>query len=120
MREAASPVAKNSGFQGLEDLVAYAAENPGKVTCAGTGSMSIANAATQLFFDARGIDVQYVPYDGASKNRVAVMGGHNDISVLLVSEAATCIDSGDVAPLCVLGSERSEFYSRGEVLKRKF
>ena len=30
--------------------------------------------------------------------------------VLLVSEAATCIDSGDVVPLCVLGSERSEFY----------
>ena len=52
----------------------------------------------------------YVPYDGASKNRAAVMGRHNDISVLLVSEAATCIDSGDVVPLCVLGSERSEFY----------
>lgn len=101
---------KNSGFQSLEDLVAYASENPGKVTCAGTGSMSITNAATQLFFDACGIDVQYVPYDGASKNRAAVMGGHNDISVLLVSEAATCIDSGDVVPLCVLGSERSEFY----------
>lgn len=101
---------KNSGFQSLEDLVSYATKNPGKVTCAGTGSMSITNAVTQLFFDACGIDVQYVPYDGASKNRAAVMGGHNDISVLLVSEAATCIDSDDVVPLCVLGSERSEFY----------
>lgn len=101
---------KSSGFQGLDDLVEYAKANPGKVTCAGTGSMSITNAATQMFFDACGIDVQYVPYDGASKNRAAVMGGHNDISVLLVSEAATCIDSGDVVPLCVLGGERSEFY----------
>lgn len=101
---------KASGFTSLEDLVAYATANPGKVTCAGTGSMSITNAATEMFFAACGIDVQYVPYDGASKNRAAVMGGHNDISVLLVSEAATCIDSGDVTPLCVLGSERSEFY----------
>lgn len=101
---------KSSGFQSLDDLVEYATANPGKVTCAGTGSMSITNAATQMFFDACGIDVQYVPYDGAAKNRAAVMGGHNDISVLLVSEAATCIDSGDVVPLCVLGGERSEFY----------
>lgn len=101
---------KASGITSLEDLVAKAQANPGKLTCAGTGSMSITNAATELFFKGCGIDVQYVPYDGASKNRAAVMGGHNDISVLLVSEAATVIDSGDVVPLCVLGDERSEFY----------
>ena len=101
---------KASGITSLEDLVAKAQANPGKITCAGTGSMSITNAATELFFKACDIDVQYVPYDGASKNRAAVMGGHNDISVLLVSEAAVAVDAGDVVPLCVLGQERSEAY----------
>jgi len=101
---------KASGITTLEELVAEAQANPGKITCAGTGSMSITNAATELFFKACDIDVQYVPYDGASKNRAAVMGGHNDISVLLVSEAAVAIDAGDVVPLCVLGQERSEAY----------
>lgn len=101
---------KTSGITNLEELVTKAQANPGKLTCAGTGSMSITNAATQLFFDGCGIDVQYVPYDGASKNRAAVMGGHNDISVLLVSEAAVAVDAGDVVPICVLGQERSEAY----------
>ena len=101
---------KQSGFKSLEDVVNAAKANPGKLTCAGTGSMSITNAATELFFQACDIDVQYVPYDGAAKNRAAVMGGHNEISVLLVSEAAVGIDSGDLVPICVLGSERSGFY----------
>ena len=101
---------KASGYRSLEDAVAAAKAAPGKLTCAATGSMSITNAATEMFFDACGIDVQYVPYDGAAKARAAVMGGHNELSVMLVSEATPAIDSGDAIPICVLGSERCEFY----------
>ena len=100
---------KQSGFKSLEDVVNYAKANPGKMSCAGTGSMSITNAATIMFFKGCDIDVQYVPYDGAASNRAAVMGGHNEISCLLVSEAAAAIASGDLVPICVLGDERSEF-----------
>lgn len=103
---------KASGFTNLNDLVKYCKANPGKVTCAGTGSNSITNAATVLFFRACGIEnaVTYVPYDGAASNRAAVMGNHEQISCLLVSEAAVGIDSGDLVPICVLGSTRSGFY----------
>lgn len=103
-------VSKASGYQSLEDVVAAAQAAPGKLTCAATGSMSITNAATEMFFDACDIDVQYVPYDGAAKARAAVMGGHNELSVMLVSEATPAIESGDAIPVCVLGSERCEFF----------
>ncbi len=103
---------KQSGFKNLNEVVEYAKAHPGEVKCAGTGSMSITNAATVLFFRACGIEdvVTYVPYAGASANRAAVMGNHEQISCLLVSEAAVGIDSGDLTPICVLGSSRSAFY----------
>lgn len=99
-----------SGYKTLEDAIAAAKENPGQLTCSATGSMSITNAAVEMFFDVCGIDVQYVPYDSASKARTAVMGGHSELGAMLVSKATPAIESGEVVPICVLGSERCEFY----------
>lgn len=101
---------KKSGFKTLQDILDYAETNSSDLTICGTGSMSFTNAAAVELITTLGLDIEYVPYDGASKSRAAVMGGHEDLAVMGISEAYSAIDSGDAIPICVLTAERSEFY----------
>ena len=55
-------VNKNSKFKSLEELVAFAKQNPGKLTIAGVGSTGHANYAEMV--KALGITATYVPISG--------------------------------------------------------
>ena len=101
---------KKSNFKTLQDVIDYGETNSGDMTICGTGSMSFTNAAAVELVTALGLDIVYVPYDGASKSRAAIMGGHEDLAVMGISEAYSAIDSGEAVPICVLTAERSEFY----------
>lgn len=69
-----------SGFESLEDLVAYARERPGEVTVAVSGKTHIAEIA--LFEKAAGIKLTTVMQDGGGDSLNAVLGGHVDCAVL--------------------------------------
>ena len=102
-------VPKNSKFKTFDDVVAYAKENPGKLTWASTGSKSSNEQGSAEIWEAYGIEVNYVPYDSASKSRTAVLGGHADVLYSQVSEVKALVDSGDMAPIGVSSEERSLF-----------
>ncbi|MGI6226876.1 MAG: tripartite tricarboxylate transporter substrate binding protein [Peptococcales bacterium] len=70
-------VLNDSPIQTLEDFIAYAKENPGKITVAGSGTLSghdIARMQLEKFAD---IKVEYIPYTGAAPQLQAFLGGHN-------------------------------------------
>lgn len=71
---------KNSGFQTMEELIAYAKENPGKLTVSISGKTHIAEVG--LFEQAAGIKLTTVMQESGSDSLNAIMGGHVDCAVL--------------------------------------
>lgn len=79
-------VPKQSEFQTLEELIAYAKENPGKLTVSGVGATGQANFA--MLVDGLGIEATYVPVSGGvGKIMPLLQGGHVDASLLASSHA---------------------------------
>ena len=67
-------VTNDSDFKTLDDLIAYAKENPGKVTFSGSGK-GTANHLAQLRFDKMaGIKTTYVSFKGTGAAVTALLG----------------------------------------------
>lgn len=92
-----------SGFQSMEDLVAYAKKNPGSVTVAISGKTHVAEVA--LFEQAAGIDVTTVMQEGGGESLNAVLGGHVDCAVLDKKFVAQ-VEGQNIAVLATFAGER--------------
>ena len=98
-------VPKGSQFKSLEEFVAYAKANPGKVTVAGVGSTGEANTAklTKLL----GIEISYVPVSGGVGKMIPMLAGsHVDAGVTSSSHAVR--HSATVNTLVIAGDSTSE------------
>ena len=79
-------VPKNSEYTSIEEFVAYAKANPGKLTVAGVGSTGEAN--TGKLMDLLGIEISYVPVSGGvGKMMPMLVGNHVDAGVTSSSHA---------------------------------
>jgi len=101
-------VLKDSPFETLEDFIAYAKENPGKITIAGSGTLSghdIARMQLEKFAD---IKVEYIPYTGAAPQLQAFLGGHN---MAILGNSNDLYQHKDKIRVLAFGSpERSELF----------
>lgn len=78
-------VPKDSPFNSVDDLVAYAKENPGKVTVSGAGLYVGHHIAMLQVEKAAGIKLSYIPYKGGAPALLGiisgeVMAGFNNLS----------------------------------------
>ncbi len=69
-------VLKDSPFQTLEDVVAFAKENPEAVVVGGSGTWSGHHIANLQLQKMAGIKMTYVPHKGAAPSVAAFLGGH--------------------------------------------
>lgn len=103
-------VPTDSPHQTIEDLVAFASENPGKVTLSGAGLYVGHHIAALQLQKATGAKMVYIPTKGggaaAMKAIIAgdVVGGINNLS-----DAFRAQEAGNVRVLAVADLERSEF-----------
>jgi len=102
-------VPKNSQFNSFEELVEYAKENPGILSWGAIGTGGTTHMSSVSIWDAAGIELNYVPFDGAAKSRAAVLGEHVDAVLMQVSEGADMIKSGELKGILVTGNERSPY-----------
>ena len=65
-----------SGIRSLQDLIAQAKANPGKLTYASTGVGATPHLATEMLKAATGIDITHVPYRGSPPALNDLVGGH--------------------------------------------
>jgi tripartite-type tricarboxylate transporter receptor subunit TctC len=79
-------VMADSPFQTLEDLVAYAKENPGAITVGGSGSWDATHIAHLQFEKLAGIKMTYIPHKGGKPKQTALLGGHTMASWFGTSE----------------------------------
>ncbi|HEY8393857.1 MAG TPA: tripartite tricarboxylate transporter substrate binding protein [Thermaerobacter sp.] len=69
-------VLKSSPYRTLADLLNDAREKPGEISVGGSGTFSGHHAATVRLERAAGVDLAYVPFNGAAPQMTAFLGGH--------------------------------------------
>jgi tripartite-type tricarboxylate transporter receptor subunit TctC len=103
-------VGADSPFNSMEDVVAYAKENPGQLTFSGAGLFVGHHIAALQLEKAAGVKLAYIPNNkggaGAMKAVIAgeVLGGVNNLS-----DAFRAREAGNVKILGVFDLERNEF-----------
>jgi tripartite-type tricarboxylate transporter receptor subunit TctC len=85
----------------VADLIAYAKANPGKLNYGSGGNGSAGHLAGEMFKLRAGVDVQHVPYRGASPAQLALLSGEVDFNIDNLAAAAPNLASGKVKALAV-------------------
>lgn len=104
---AALYVPADAPYETLDDFIAYCEENPGSVQVANSGIGSIWHIAACVLADKTGIDIGYVPYDGATGAVTALLGKEIDAAVVGTCEGYSYVESGDLKCLASFSEERS-------------
>lgn len=97
-------VSKDSTIESLEDLVTQAKESPGSITVAGSGTYSGHHIALLQLQDLAGIDMQYVPFDGAAPSIQAFLGGNAEV---VLGNSSDLIKHQDEMKILAIGSEET-------------
>ena len=100
-------VKADSPFKTFNDFVNYSKANPGKVTYATTGGVSIAYTTMEMIARKNGIKWTNVPQKGSAELCSAVLGGHV-MAGMTSSGWAPLVASGDLRLLATFGDERSK------------
>ena len=98
--------AKKGRFETIEELVAYAKENPGDVTMGGTSPGGFTDIELAIFNYEAGTEIQYVAYDSGAEVKAATLGGEIDIvceDPMVVVELAR---AGELKPIVAFTEER--------------
>src|SRR5215470_8798977 len=91
----------------LQDLVAYARANPGKVNYGSAGTGTITHLAVELLKTEAKIELVHVPYRGAAPAVNDLLGGHVQLAVLDTPVLLPHIRSGAVKALAVTSTTSS-------------
>lgn len=104
-------VTKDSQFETMEDLLAFAEENPGELRTGNTGSGMKKDRGSGTIENVAGVEFNHVPFEGAAPTLKALLGGEIDLMTTTLGEAKGQIDAGEVRALALLSKKRDETYS---------
>jgi len=93
--------APGKGFSTVDDLVAAAKANPGKLKFASVGVGSASHLAGERFSEVAGLDVQHVPYRGPVEALNDLTAGRVDFYFVPIPPTLPLAAQGKVVPLAV-------------------
>ena len=85
----------------LQDLIAYARANPGKLNYGSGGNGSAGHLAGEMFKQKAGIYALHIPYRGANPAQLALLAGEVDFNIDNLAAAAPNIKAGKLKALAV-------------------
>ena len=91
----------------VQELIAYAKANPGKLAYGSSGVGSTYHLGSELFRNMTGIDYTHVPYKGQAPAAQDLLGGHIQVMFDAMNSALPNIKSGKVRALGVASLKRS-------------
>ena len=94
------------GIKTYAQLVDYAKANPGKINYASAGNGTLNHLIVEMFKQKVGIDMQHVPYKGASAAATDVAGGTVPVSVQSAPSSLSLLASGKIRALAVTNEKR--------------
>jgi tripartite-type tricarboxylate transporter receptor subunit TctC len=92
----------------VAEFIAYAKENPGKISMASFGAGTSSHLAGELFQGMTGTKLVHVPYRGEAFALADMISGHVEVMFDTVSAALPHIRSGALRALAVAGKTRYE------------
>ena len=91
----------------LQELVAYAKANPGKLTCGSSGTGGLIHLTCEMFKIAAGIDVLHVPYKGTSLLMPDLISGRVTMALDTLPPYIPMLKDGKVRALAITTAARS-------------
>ncbi|BDB24453.1 MFS transporter [Cupriavidus sp. TA19] len=91
----------------VQELIAEAKANPGKLTFASAGNGNTGHLAGELFDSVAGIKMTHVPYKGSAQVVTAMLSGEVQLTFDSISTTLPHVKSGKLRALAVTGSQRA-------------
>ena len=91
----------------LQEFVAYAKANPGKLNYASSGTGTITHLASALFAAQMDLKMQHIPYKGSAPALVDVVGGQTQMMIDTISTVLPYARDNRLRPLAIAVTRRS-------------
>src|SRR5262245_1777771 len=91
----------------VQELIAYAKANPGKVTFGSAGVGTMSHVAGEYFATSAGIKLVHVPYRGTGPALADLIGGHIPMALAPIPAAHGPVSQGQLRGLAVTSAKRS-------------
>jgi tripartite-type tricarboxylate transporter receptor subunit TctC len=92
----------------VQEFIAYAKANPGKINMASAGNGSGTHMAGELFKMLTGVNLTHVPYRGGAPALTDLLGGQVQVQFATMSSSIEYIRAGKLRALAVTTATRSE------------
>jgi tripartite-type tricarboxylate transporter receptor subunit TctC len=90
----------------VQELIAYAEANPGKLSYGSSGIGSVFHLTGELFNRTAGVNITHVPYRGVTQPMQDVAAGHIQLLHISLSSARGTLASGKAKVLAILEPRR--------------
>lgn len=100
-------VGNNLPANSVQELVALARKEPGRINFASSGTGSTQHIAAEMFKDAAGIELTHVPYKGSAAALVDLVSGQVQMSFDTMPSVIGQIKAGKLRAIAVTSAKRS-------------
>lgn len=94
-------IAKSVPVNTVEELIAYAKANPGKLNIGSAGNGSSSHLVLELFNNRAGTQLTHVPYRGAAPMMLDILAGRLDGAFATPVDATPALANGEGKPIAV-------------------
>lgn len=91
----------------VRDVIALAKAQPGKLTCASSGSGSTIHMSCEMFKHMLGLDITHVPYKGSGPAVIDLLAGQVNLMFDNIPSSISHIRGGKLRALATTGAKRS-------------
>jgi len=99
-------VGKGSPYKSVQEVLAAAKAQPGKLTCGSSGIGAFSHLNCELLKTLAGVNITHVPYRGAAPAMVDLVSGQTDIMIENYPSPQKLIDAGELRLLAVTSAKR--------------
>ena len=103
-------VSPASPARSVQELIAAAKREPGRITFASSGNGTNIHLVGELFKSMAGVDIVHVPYKGSAPALTDLMGGAVAMMFDTIPSAVSHVKSGKLRALGVTGARRSPLF----------
>ena len=108
---------KTGTFKSVQEFIAYGKANPGKLKVGHSGTGLLWHLAAATFARETGLELVYVPFDGAAPAIAALLGGQIDAVTVSGAEVSAQVRAGDLTMLACMGDKRLAIFPNIPTLK---
>jgi len=98
-----------SPWKNINDLIAAAKAEPGKLQYSSAGPYGPSHIPTEMFAKEAGIKLKHVPYTGSGPSLTALLGGHVDLYLSPPSIATAHMKKGTLKALGITSAKRHKY-----------